>query len=117
MIDTLEFVRRMVESGMPDRTAQQLARELIESLPAGEVATKADLGVLKAELLGEMEKLRSDVRTEIEKLRSDVRTDVANLKTSIANARTAVIIWVAVFVVIAQVLPSLLQFIRSFSHP
>jgi hypothetical protein len=93
MIDTLEFSQRMTAAGMPDKTAQQLAHELLQALPAGETATKADL---------------AELRTEIEKL----RTDFSNLRTSFSNLK----VWVLLIVGLGQVLPTLLQFIRSFFH-
>jgi hypothetical protein len=91
MIDTLEFVRRMKESGMPDKTAEQLAHELRDALPESQAATKADLAELRAALTTEVEKL----------------------KTSFANLK----VWVLLIVVVGQVLPTVLQFIRSFFHP
>jgi flagellar biosynthesis/type III secretory pathway protein FliH len=124
MIDTLEFVRRMVESGMAEKTAEQLAHELREALPEGDVATKAfvksELAQLRSELITEMEKLRTELRAAIAELRSEFQTDTAKLRgdlqSGLARMRSSIIVWVAIFVVFGQVLPSVLQFIRSLGH-
>ena len=98
MIDTLEFARRMIDAGMEERTARALAHELRDGLPAGDPATKTDLAGLKAEL-----------KTDLADLRGDLKADIA-------SARSSTIIWVAVFVGLGQVLPTLLQFFKGI-HP
>jgi len=102
MLDTLEFARRMIESGMPEKTAEALAHQLREALPEGQAATKADLAELRAELKSEIAALRTD----FEKLRGDfdkLRTDFANLK-----------VWVLLIVIIGQLLPALGKWLRWF---
>ena len=127
MLDTLEFTRRMMESGMPEQTATQLAHELRDILPESQAATKADLaelrselktdmGELRAELRGEMSALRTELKTDLANLRAELKTDIGALKGDLGRTRGSIIAWVAVFVVIGQVLPAVLQFIHGFWH-
>lgn len=113
MIDTLEFARRMTDAGMPEGVAKALAHELRDGLPAGDLATKSDLATAIAEL-------KTELKTDIAELRSELKTDLgelkAELKTAIADSRSSTIIWVAVFVGLGQVLPTVLQFLKAL-HP
>jgi signal recognition particle GTPase len=101
MIDTLEFARRMIESGMSEQTAERLAHELRDVLPESQAVTKTNRT--------EFEKLRTEVRAEVEK----VRTDVEKLRTDFANLK----VWVLLIVGIGQVSPPLLQLARGFWKP
>jgi hypothetical protein len=102
MLDTLEFARRMIEAGMPEKTAEALAHELRDALPESQAATKADL----AEMRTEFEKLRTDVKADV----GGMRTDVEKLRTDFANLK----VWVLLIVIIGQVLPVLGKWLHWF---
>ena len=59
-IDTLAFARKLEEAGADARLAEAIA-EGIGSIDTSELATKADLVALKAELMTAMAELKSDL--------------------------------------------------------
>lgn len=109
--DTLKLVRRLEATGMPGAQAAGLAEAFAEIMIT-ELATKADLRELRAELIGEMdrrfsasavemEKLRGtlEVRTgslgrEVEKLRTDMEKMRGELRTEIAASKNETLRWV-----------------------
>lgn len=61
MLDTLGFARRMIASGMPEKTAEALAHALRAVLLESQAATKADLADWRGELRTGFEKLRGEI--------------------------------------------------------
>ena len=58
--DTHKFVKRMIETGMSEATAEALADEQ-SRLIQGELTTKTDLQQTEAKLRLEIEKVKSDI--------------------------------------------------------
>ena len=59
--DTLKLARRLESAGFPPRQAGDTAEALAEALSGAELATTADLAVLRAELKAEIGLLRRDI--------------------------------------------------------
>ncbi|AEB09490.1 coiled-coil domain-containing protein [Desulfobacca acetoxidans] len=55
-----------------------------------ELATKADVADLRAEVKADIANLRAEVKEDFANLRAEVKEDIANLRTEIANLRTEV---------------------------
>jgi hypothetical protein len=60
-IDTLKFVRKLTEAGMERPMAEAIAEGLAET-DTSELATKADLGILKADLAAVGAELKADIQ-------------------------------------------------------
>ena len=62
--DTLKYSKRLKDAGVPDSQAEAEAEALAEVLEVNlkELATKADLLVVKTDLTREMDLLRRDMR-------------------------------------------------------
>ena len=113
MLDTLEFARRMIESGMPEKTAEALAHQLRAAIPEGQAATKTDLAELRTELKTDL----GELRTDFEKLRTEVKTDLGTMRTDVEKLRTDFAnlkVWVLLIVIIGQVLPVLGRWLHWF---
>jgi len=59
--DTLKLARRLESAGFPSKQAGDTAEALAEAMSGAELATKADLATLRAELKAEIELLRRDL--------------------------------------------------------
>ncbi|UGQ46544.1 hypothetical protein [Massilia endophytica] len=55
--DLDEFIRKLTDAGVPQRQAEAHAAALADVLEANPVATKADLVLLKAEILAEVQQM------------------------------------------------------------
>ena len=63
-IDTLAFARKLEEAGADARLAEAIA-EGIGSIDTSELATKADLAALKAELMGEIRASSAELKSDL----------------------------------------------------
>ena len=72
LIDTLTLKTGLLEGGMPEPQAAAIVRALADA-DVGQLATKADLSDLRAELREEIAELRTELRTEAETLRGDLK--------------------------------------------
>ena len=72
LIDTLTLKTGLLEGGMPEPQAAAIVRALADA-DVGQLATKADLSDLRAELREEIAELRTELRTEAEALRGDLK--------------------------------------------
>lgn len=90
LLDVLRMQRRLREVGFPDQQADALTEE-VANIVTGELATKADLGALRSEMLekfAETDSKIAEVRSEIAEVRGEVavvRSEVAGLKSAIAS--------------------------------
>ena len=87
--DTLKLVRRLESAGMPGAQAAGLAEAFAEIMIT-ELATKADLRELRAELIGELNGKVGELRGEFGKLRIDMeklRTDMERMRTDMEKMR------------------------------
>jgi hypothetical protein len=83
--DTLKLARELTDAGMDPRQAEALVRGLGD-MDTSELATKADLGVLRTELADvktDMAEMRSELKTEMAELRSELKTEMADLRSEL----------------------------------
>jgi hypothetical protein len=71
--DTLKLARRLEDAGFPPKQAGDTAEAL------GELATKGDIGALKADLTSVESGLRADIAT----LRAELKADIAALRAEL----------------------------------
>ena len=69
--DSHRFVKNLTASGFTEAQAEALAQEQIHLLEVN-LATKSDLGAVKVDLEGSIEKFGSDLKVSIEKFGSDL---------------------------------------------
>ena len=77
-IDTLRFARRLTDAGMDPRHAEAIVLGLSEA-DTSDLATKADLAAVKAELKDDIAALRAELKDDI----TGVKGEVAALKAEI----------------------------------
>ena len=70
LIDTLTLKTDLLDGGMPEPQAAAIVKALANA-DVGQLATKADLEALRADVRTEIEALRSDMNMKIEALRGD----------------------------------------------
>ncbi len=71
-IDTLKIARRLRDAGFSEPQAEAVVAAVQEGSEGADLATKADLALLGAELRAEIATLRAEVREMIEALKSDL---------------------------------------------
>ena len=69
--DTHRFVKRLTESGFTEKQAETLAEEHV-ALLNGNLATKADLAAVKADLQRDVEAVKADLQRDIEAVKADL---------------------------------------------
>ena len=75
VVDTLKLKTRLSDSGMPEAQAQVLVEELDEVLSTAitaQVATKADVVELRAEINADMVELRAATKADMAELRAEI---------------------------------------------
>lgn len=82
LIDTLTLKTGLLEGGMPEPQAAAIVKALADA-DVGQLATKADLSDLRADLRSEIADVRADMRAEI----ADVRAEIAEMRTEIEALR------------------------------
>ena len=80
--DTHRFVKRLTECGFTEKQAETLAEEHVALLNAN-LATKADIAALKADI----DALRQETRASIETLRHETKTEIARVEASVEALR------------------------------
>jgi hypothetical protein len=82
--DTLKLARKLEASGMTGPMAAGTAEALAEAMGGSELATKADVAGVKAEIAD----LRTELKGDINDLRTALKGDIAGAKAEIADLRT-----------------------------
>ncbi len=78
LIDTLALKTGLLDGGMPEPQAAAIVTALADA-DTGQLATKADLEGLRADVRTEI----SDIRTEIEALRAEVTVKIEALRAEV----------------------------------
>ncbi len=78
-IDTLKFAKRLREAGFSDPQAEAVIATVQEAAEGAELATKADLSDMRADLKAEIAELRAELRAGIAELRAELRAEIAAL--------------------------------------
>lgn len=79
LIDALTLKTDLLDGGMPEPQAAAIVRALAHA-DTEQLATKADLEVLRADLSSKMETLRAELNTKNETLRADLNTKIEALR-------------------------------------
>ena len=74
--------KAFIEVGASEESATRAAEDVIQVSQLLQLATKADIAIL-----------RSDVSANIQAVRSDVAVNIANLKTDMSNMETRLLKW------------------------
>lgn len=83
-----EAARSDLYTGLRDVLGPERAETLMSAIPLhdfDEVATKADLAILRAELMGEIRGLRVELKTDIANLRAELTSEVAAFRKQMGN--------------------------------
>ena len=75
ILDTHAAVNELVSAGMPERQAETVVRQQAKLLEQN-LATKADIEAIKAEI----ETLRQETKADIETLRQETKADIETLR-------------------------------------
>ena len=85
-IDTLKVAKRLREAGFTERQAEAVIAAVQDGTEASELATKADLAGLRAEVKAEIAALRSELReaelrleAKIEAIKADILNRIFGL--------------------------------------
>jgi uncharacterized protein involved in exopolysaccharide biosynthesis len=131
--DTLKLARRLESAGFPPKQAGDTAEALADAMSGAELATKADLGAvradlaavktelkaeiaaLRAELKGDIAALRAELKADISALRAELKGDIAALKADIELLRRDLTIRLGSMIVVAVGI--LLAAIRYLPNP
>ena len=94
--DTHRFVKRLVESGLSEKTAEILADEQAHMRDTS-LATRQQLADTEAVLRKDLAKIDADLRKEMAKLETNLRNDMAkidaNLRKEMAQMETRMLRW------------------------
>ena len=131
--NTLKLARRLESAGFPPKQAGDTAEALADAMSGAELATKADLGAvradlaavktelkaeiaaLRAELKGDIAALRAELKGDIAALRAELKGDIAALKADIELLRRDLTIRLGSMIVVAVGI--LLAAIRYLPNP
>ncbi len=116
--DTLKLARKLRDTAeMTQVQAEGVADALAEAMSGAELATKPDLGEVKAELKGDIAEVKAelkgdiaDVKAELAAVKAELRADlvevehhleakIANVLVALADAKTDILRWVFAAVV------------------
>ena len=89
--DTHQVVKDLEQAGFNETQAEAVVAALGASI-SGNLATKADLDLLKAELKADLKSeaanLRTEFKADIAELRTEFKADIAELKNDNASTRS-----------------------------
>ena len=87
---SLEFYKKLVNSGAKESLAQSIVEVIEESAHLGldGLATKENLRELRSELKGDINELRSELKGDINELRSELKGDIRNLDHKVELIRS-----------------------------
>lgn len=88
LIDTLTLKTGLLDGGMPEPQADAIVRALAHA-DTEQLATKADLEVLRADLNAKFEELRADLNIKMEALRADLNTKMEALRREMSSETEA----------------------------
>ena len=89
--DTLKLARKLEAAGFPQRQAADTSAALAESLSeVSDLATKADLAGLRAELKADMAELRSELKADM----GELRAGMAGLRAEVRGEQNTHLRWI-----------------------
>lgn len=81
--DTLKLARKLEASGMAGAMAAGTAEALAEVMSGSDLATKADITGLRAELKADLTGLRAELKADLTGLRTELKADIAGLRSEL----------------------------------
>jgi hypothetical protein len=103
--DTLKLARRLESAGFPPKQAGDTAEALAEAMSGAELATTADIGLVRNELAGVRAQLAAEiaaVRAEIAAVRAELKAEIELLRRDL-TIRLGGMIVVAVGIILAAI--------------
>ena len=91
-IDTLAFAKRLQAAGADERLAEAIV-EGITDADTSSLATKEDLGLVKAELKEDIALVRTELKEDIALVKEDIRQVEIAIRTDIANSHADILKW------------------------
>ena len=85
-IDTLKVAKRLREAGFTEPQAEAVIAAVQDGTEAADLATKADLAELRAELKAEIAELRAELKAEIAELRMELKAEIADVRSELRQA-------------------------------
>ena len=82
LFDTLEAAEALTRTGLPEPQAKAIAITVRKAVSEG-VATKSDVGELRAELKGDIAELRAELKGDIGELRAELKGDIGAVKAEL----------------------------------
>jgi hypothetical protein len=91
-LDTLKIVKRLKEAGLEERQAEAIGEVLFETreFDLAQLATKADLALLRAEMRSEMQALRTELLGEMDRRFAALREEM-DRRFAAVDAKLAVV--------------------------
>ena len=80
--DTMEAAEALTRAGLPEPQAKAIAITVRKAVSEG-VATKSDVGALRAELKGDIGELRTELKSDIGALKAELKGDIGELRTEL----------------------------------
>ena len=90
-IDTLKVAKRLREAGFTEPQAEAVTAAVQEATQGAELATKADLAELRAELKAEIVDLRTELKAEIADLLGELRQSGLRLEAKIEAVKADIL--------------------------
>ena len=88
IVDTLQAVRKLQDSGMDESQAEAIV-DIIQS-SSTDIMTKNDAAVLRAEVKSEVVSIKAEVKSEISSLKAEVADVKAEVKSEVASIKAEV---------------------------
>ena len=85
--DTLKFVEKLEAGGFTHGQAKATAEAFAEAT-SQELATKADITAIRADVKNEIAAIRADVKNEIAAIRADVKNEMAAVRAELKETET-----------------------------
>src|ERR1700689_4145703 len=86
--DTLKMARKLEAAGFAGPQAAGAAEAMAEAISGAELATKADLLAVKADLTHEIGLVRSDLEREIGLVRAGLEREIGHVRTDMTALET-----------------------------
>ncbi len=116
-VDTLKLARRLESAGFPPKQAGDTAEALADAMSGDELATKADVGAVKADLAAVETSLRANIAAVEARLKADIAAVRTELKAEIELLRRDLTIRLgSVIVVAVGILLAAIRYLPN-AHP
>ena len=123
--DTLKLADRLEAGGFTAGQARAVSGAFADAMSGSDLATKAELFSVKADLQSDIASVRADLKTEIASvradlqaaevsIRADLKTEIASVRSSIAEVKSEILKWM--FGAMAAQTAILLTVVKLMGH-